>query len=54
VKYRVDINGHMIIIDAHSEKQARAEAIADLVTVRVSKATEEDIDWYDAMTGAKP
>lgn len=48
--YKITVNGDMTIIEAGSEKEAIQIAIDDIV-ITVDLATQEDIEWYNTMSG---
>jgi len=48
--YKVTMGRNMMIIEASSIKEARQIAIDDM-DIRIDLATEEDVEWYNAMSG---
>jgi hypothetical protein len=53
MKYKATVNGNMAIIEANSSEEAYQIAVCDLIDIKIEEATEQDIEWYNAMSGRK-
>lgn len=48
--YKIVMDGNVMIVEASSIKEARQSVIDD-IDIRVDLATQEDIEWYNVMSG---